>query len=218
MITGAPAISSVGSNTGLTYNFTTGFSGFGAGVIGVLLPAELLVFEGHLNNNYVSLDWSTSVETNSLGFGVERSYDGSNFTQIGYVAGAGNSSVQQNYSFTDPDMAQSSNYYRLKLMASDSSFQYSNTILVTSSADGFFKVLNNPFTNQLSIQLTTPSAGSIDIRLFDIIGKEMYHSTAAANTSSLINLDLSQKNLSPGVYILEVNTNNERHVAKVVKQ
>jgi hypothetical protein len=218
MVTGAPAISSLGTNTGLTYNFTTGFSGFGAGVIGILLQTQLLNFEGHLNNNYAALNWITSPETNNLGFSVERSYNGNNFSQIGYVASAGNSSLQQNYSFTDPDIAQTNNYYRLKLIGADSSYQYSKTILITSSTDGFFKVLNNPFTNQLSIQLTNPPADAIDIRLFDVIGKEIYRYTNAAKASSIITLDLSQKNLSAGMYILEVYSNNERHVAKVIKQ
>jgi hypothetical protein len=218
MVTGAPAISSLGTNTGLTYNFTTGFSGFGAGVVGVLLSAQLLNFEGHLNNNYAALNWTTSTEINDLGFGVERSYDGKNFLQLGYVEGAGNSSVQQNYSFNDPDAAQTNNYYRLKLVGTDSSYQYSKTILITSSSDGFFKVLNNPFNNQLSIQLTDPPADAIDVRLFDVIGKEIYRYTNAANSSSIINLDLSHKNLSAGMYILEVYSNNERHIAKVIKQ
>ncbi|HSZ84547.1 MAG TPA: M43 family zinc metalloprotease [Puia sp.] len=218
MVTGAPAISSLGTITGLTYNFTTGFSGFGAGVIGILLQTQLLNFEGRLNNNYAALNWTTSQETNNLGFSVERSYNGNSFSQIGYVASAGNSSEQQNYSFTDPDMAQTNNYYRLKLIGADSSYQYSNVILLSSSTDGFFKVLNNPFTNQLSIQLTNPPADAIDIRLFDVIGKEIYRYTNTASGSSIINLDLSQKNLSAGMYILEVYSNNERHVAKVVKQ
>src|SRR5579862_661241 len=218
MVTGAPAISNLGTNTALTYNFTTGFSGFGAGVVGILLQTQLLNFEGHLDGHNAALDWVTSPETNNLGFSVERSYDGINFSQVGYVTSAGNSTVQQHYAFTDPDAAQANNYYRLKLIGDDSSYQYSKIILITSSTDGFFKVLNNPFTNQLSIQLTNPPVDAIDIRLFDAIGKEIYRYANAANRSSIISLDLSKTNLSAGMYLLEVYSNNERHVAKVVKQ
>jgi hypothetical protein len=218
MVTGAPAISTLGTNTGLTYNFTTGFSGFGAGIVGGLLQTKLLDFEGKLNNSTVALDWSTSPESNNAGFNVERSYDGASFTKIGFVPGSGNSTSIQNYSFDDPAIPEASNYYRLKLISTDSSFQYSQIILITSATDGFFKVLNNPFTTQLSISLTNPAVGAIDVRLFDIIGNEIYRVTNASSGSSIINLDLSQKNLSSGMYILEVDTNNEKHVAKVIKQ
>ncbi len=218
MVTGAPTISSLGTNTGLTYNFTTGFSGFGAGVVGILLPVELLDFQGHLHNNNAVLEWSTSSETNNAGFGVERSYDGIDFAQIGYVSGAGNSTTKQDYSFTDPDAVHTNNYYRLKQISTAGQFQFSKTILIASSSDGFFKVLNNPFTNQINISFGKPADGTTDVRLFDIVGKEIYHGMNISGSSNTMTIDLSQKNISAGVYILEVIMNNERHVAKVIKQ
>jgi len=72
IVTGIPSITTLGTNTGLTYNFTTGFSGFGAGVVGTVLPIRVLNFEGRLSNNYVLLDWSTSSELNSKEFVIER--------------------------------------------------------------------------------------------------------------------------------------------------
>ena len=90
MVTGAPAISSLGTNTALTYNFTTGFSGFGAGVPGSSpLPISLLSFDGHLRDNTVQLNWATSQEEDSKLFGVERCLaTARSFVNIGNVPAA----------------------------------------------------------------------------------------------------------------------------------
>ncbi|MBS1915200.1 MAG: zinc-dependent metalloprotease [Bacteroidetes bacterium] len=218
MITGAPTISSLGTNTALTYNFTTGFSGFGAGVVGTTLPVELISFDGHLQNNNAVLNWSTSSEINSRYFDIERSYDEKNFTKIGSVVAAGNSSIQHNYSFTDPDNAQAENYYRLKQINIDSSFEYSKIVLVSDDVNGNFKVLNNPFTNAIDLQLGTNVYGQVQTRLLDITGKELYRNSSVSAGSSAIHVDLSGKSLSAGVYVLEVWFNNQNHVQKVVKQ
>ena len=220
MVTGSPVTTTLGTNTALTYNFTTGFSGFGAGVIGVILPVASIDLQGHLNNDNVVLNWSTASEVNSREFDVERSYDGNNFLKIGSVAASGNSTVTTNYLFKDPDIAQQDNYYRLKEIDNDNASGYSKVVLVErSNGDGAaFKVLNNPFTNSLDVQLGKEAYGKTETRLLDITGKELYHFTNNANGITTMHIDLSQKNISSGMYILELWFNNESHVAKVIKQ
>ncbi|HTS43113.1 MAG TPA: T9SS type A sorting domain-containing protein [Puia sp.] len=219
VVTGTPTISSLGTNTGLSYNFTTAFSGFGAGVAGTVLSIDLLSFQGQLNNNnLVLLNWSTSSEENSKGFDVERSYDGVQFTKIGYIPAAGNSSTEKDYSFTDPNLPQENNYYRLKKIDIDGNYAYSKVVMVRDPANNSFKVLNNPFTSYLDLQFGKPVTGNAQIRLMDITGREMFRYMPEVNGLTNLRIDLSQKPLSAGVYILEVLYNDEKHVARVVKQ
>lgn len=219
MVTGSPVISSLGTNTALTYNFTTGFSGFGAGVVGTTLPVTLIDLEGRLNNNHVALNWSTSTEQNSREFDIERSYDGVNFTKIGSVPAAGNSDGIENYVFTDPDIAHNDNYYRLEELDADNKTGYSKVILVQNTGtNGIFRVMNNPFTSYIDVQFGTQVIGNVETRLLDITGKELYKDLNGGTGLTGMHIDLSRKNLSPGVYILELWYNNETHVAKVVRQ
>ena len=219
MITGLAAVSSLGTNTALTYNFTTGFSGFGAGLIGTILPVELIYLEGQLKDNHVVLDWSTSSEVNSKTFDIERSYDGSTFIKIGSVDAAGNSTVTHNYLFTDPDAAHEDNYYRLKQTDLDNKTGDSKVVLVNNSNAGgvTYKILNNPFTNSLDVQFSNQNIGKVETRLLDITGKELYHNLNNV-TGSPVHIDLSGKNISAGMYLLELRYNNETHVEKVIKQ
>jgi len=219
VVIGTPAISTLGTNTGLSYNFTTGFSGFGAGVVGVALPISLLDFEGRLGNKNVLLNWSTASEENSKGFEIERSYDAVHFGKIGYVEAVGNSSSPKNYSFIDPDIAQENNYYQLKQIDLDNKFVLSKIILVKGLFANVFKILNNPFTNYIDIQFGEQVTGKTQIRLLDITGRELLRKTWEASGLSTLRIDLSQKNIVAGVYLLEVTfNNNQKHVERVVRQ
>ncbi|HWK03905.1 MAG TPA: M43 family zinc metalloprotease [Puia sp.] len=215
-----PTITTLGTNTALTYNFTNGFSGFGAGVPGLsVLPIGLLNFEGQLNNNNTLLDWTTSFESGSKGFEIDRSYDGTSFTSIGYVAAAGHSSTGRYYSFTDPSIAQDNNYYRLKEIDQDGKVTYSKIVLVkdpnlTTSA---FTVLSNPFTDHIDIVFGQSPAGKVGVRLLDMAGRELLSRSGDASAGSRMRIDLSGTTISSGIYLLELRFNNGVLTQKLLK-
>jgi len=219
MIVATPAITTLGTNTSLTYNFTTGFCGFGAGIVGVALPVGLLNFYGELSNNNVLLHWSTSLEENSKGFDIERSYDGMSFIKTGYVVATGYSSTRKDYSFTDPaDGVHENYYYRLKQIDLNDKYQYSKVISLKNTLDGSFKVLNNPFTSYLDLRFGKPVTGKVRARLLDITGKELLSNTSDVPGLTSMHIDFSHIHISPGVYLLEISFNNEKHVERVIKQ
>ena len=215
-----PTIGTLGTNTALTYSFTNGFSGFGAGIPALsILPIGLLDFEGQLKNDYGLLNWSTSFESGSRGFEIDRSYDGINFTSVGYVAAAGQSATALNYSFTDPSIAQDNNYYRLKEIDQDGKFTYSKIVLIkdpnlTTSA---FTVLSNPFTDHIDIVFGQIPAGRVGIRLMDMAGRELLVQSAEPSGGSRMRVDLSGTSISAGIYLLELRFNNSVHVQKLLK-
>jgi trimeric autotransporter adhesin len=219
--TGVPAISSLGTNTGLTYTFSTGFSGFGAGVPGTAtLPIGLLDFNGHLSGNNVALDWSTAMESGNKGFGIERSYDGKTFGNIAFIPGAVNSSTVRHYSFTDPMPAMAMNYYRLKQTDLDDRSVYTKTILVADpvSSGRSFLMLSNPFTNSLDILFTQAPLGKVHVRLLDVTGKELMRQVATVGGAGRMHIDLSGKSIAGGIYLLEVEFNGQVHMEKLVKE
>ena len=216
-----PTISTLGTNTALTYNFTNGFSGFGAGVPGLsILPIGLLNFEGQLNHNNAFLDWTTSFESGSKGFEIDRSYDGIHFTGIGYVPAAGHSSTARYYSFTDPAIAQDNNYYRLEEIDQDGKITYSKIVVITdpnlTTTD--FSVLSNPFTDHIDVVFGhTPAGNKVGVRLLDMAGRELLSRSKDASAGSRMRIDLSGTTISSGIYLLELRFNNSVRVTKVLK-
>src|SRR6185369_13902085 len=63
----------------------------------------------------VRLDWTTASEINNSYFTIERSLDGIAYEEIGRVEGAGNSTYDISYNYTDQSpSAHATIYYRLK--------------------------------------------------------------------------------------------------------
>ena len=97
-----------------TGTFTGGFSRFmlvTPEAVTAPLPVSLLTFTATPQGKSILLQWSTSQEINNKGFALERSTDGAAFTRIGWVAGAGNSSTQNDYNYTDRFVQTNTLYY-----------------------------------------------------------------------------------------------------------
>ena len=216
-----PTVGTLGTNTTLSYTFSNGFSGFGAGVPGLsILPIGLLNFDGQLRDNNALLEWSTAFEAGSKGFEVQRSYDGLNFTDIGFIAAVGNSTNPHSYTFTDPLIAQDINYYRLREIDQDGRFTYSKVIQIQdpNPTNRAFTILSNPFTDHIDLVFGQTPVGPVNIRLLDMTGRELLSRPGVASAGSRMRIDLSGTSISAGIYLLELRCNNSIHVEKLLKQ
>jgi len=194
----------------------TSFSDFGMGANsgGSLLPIELIHFSGKLNRQTKSVDltWSTSTEINNEVFEVERSQDGETFEEIGRVAGAGNSSSELQYLFTDKKPLKGIAYYRLKQVDFDGTFTYTHLVSVSniesSNANEEVEVslFPNPTNGLIKIFIPTDQP-EVQISIFDYNGNVVKSVIATNENSNNIYAELDLRGeLSSGVYLLKVAT------------
>ena len=215
-----PTIGTLGTHYSISYTFSNGFSGFGAGIPGAggTLPIELLSFTGKLQSENVKLNWSTSFEQNSKGFEIEKSLDGINFRKIGFVAGAGNSNSTRTYTFTDPHRAVEFNYYRLKLVDIDNTFAYSDVVLVKNA---FGKqdvyLAGNPITNSINIQFAKSPNGKVSVSIYDMKGSKIYTVTYNNYTQTSLQINTPNKLLAHGIYSVKVETAGKIYSLKAIK-
>jgi hypothetical protein len=198
--------------------FAIGTHGLGMwrGQAGVALPVNLITFDGTLVNKNAKLQWSTENELNNKGFELQRSYNGTDFKTIGFITSAANRSGAGSYAFNDPELAQSLNYYRLKQIDIDGSFEYSKIVLLKANISNDIKVLNNPFNNFIDIQLSTAFAPSSVMQLMDANGRLVSQQILMPN---LIRQRMNvRSNLAKGVYYLKVISGKQQFVTTVVKQ
>ena len=212
-----PTITTLGSNTVFTGTFT-GFSRFFLIDPAVVLPVSLLNLSVIETNKNAILQWSTLQETNNKGFEIEKSFDGINFTKIGFIDGAGTSSLVHNYSFTDKSKLTNVQYYRLKQIDFDARAVVSNTVVLKSNSREILDLLSvtNPFKTTINMLFTKPLTQSMNIELFDITGKKVFSTTRMPGTLSLIEFNVADK-LNKGNYILKVTTGDQQFVKKLVK-
>lgn len=161
----------------------------------VLLPVEWLDFQARLiNDERATLcTWSTGSETNNAYFTVERSADGLEWEPLGDVPGAGNSSVERNYQFTDQQPLFGRSYYRIRQTDFNGAFKFSDIRSVERKQAQPFAVAPNPGRDRFT--LTGYQDG--DLVIYDAQGRRI------AFTLQL-NGELNLHAAAPGVYFLEL--------------
>lgn len=183
--------------------------------IDVPLPVTWLYFNGINQGTNNLLKWATGSEQNTREFIVERSLDGINFSAVGTVPAAGNSSDTKTYSYTDVHIDRLNSsvmFYRLKQTDINRNFKYSNIIRLNYNRKGTGPsiVYPNPTNGSINILLDDNNMIGTEAILTDVNGKIIKTLKIVATNQSI---DLSA--MVNGIYLLRLN-NNE--TLKVVKQ
>lgn len=169
----------------------------------VPLPVELSSFTGWNESKMNVLEWETLSEENSSYFEIQKSANAEDFERIGNVNAAGNSANPITYDFDDMNPFFGNNYYRLKIVDLDGTYEYSEVILIKAEGKATVKGFPNPFTNNISFELVAPISGIVQISLYDITGKQVLYLEREV-ASGLSNQDLKLDNLTEGTYIAKV--------------
>lgn len=169
------------------------------------VPVELLSFTGKVKKNENRLTWSTASEYNTNYFLLEHSIDGQNFTTISKVAAAGYSNTVQQYEVKHTTTDRT-NYY--KLSQSDTDGELKSYGVITLVREGLVNepiIVVNPTTNNIDLQLETVKDETVQIDVFDRIGRLVKQYTLPATQGNNVwNLDGSK--YTSGVYIARVKT------------
>ena len=123
------------------------------------------------------MQWTTVLEVNDLGFTVQRSTDGVNFSNIGWVAGQGNSTTQHIYDYNDYNVTPGVVYY-YRLLQVDNNGHRNPTDIVEAMLSGgqvfaISDLFPNPASDHSSLDITTTLAQTITVKLYDVIGQQL---------------------------------------------
>lgn len=181
-----------GSN--LITGTVSSFSDFTAGEP-TAFPVEWLDFQAKFTEKeQVQLDWITASELNSDFFAVERSHIQGQWTQLGRVQSAGNSSGTTEYRYIDTKPLRGKTYYRLRQVDVDGAFDYSATVEI-SWEDHPILIYPNPVSDILTLEL--PENSGRKLKILDIHGRVVLKAKLTSGKQTL-----SLGSLSPGRYIL----------------
>ena len=151
-----------------------------------VLPVELSSFSATVFGSSVQLNWTTSSEINNMGFEIERlewnrqltiGNENTGWEKIGYVQGNGTTAEAKSYSFVDNTVTTGMYSYRLKQIDFDGSYAYSNEIEVGVDFTPKEFVLHqnypNPFNPSTTVEFSVPTTGTVTIKIFDMLGREI---------------------------------------------
>ncbi|MGG7666957.1 GEVED domain-containing protein [Dyadobacter sp. BHUBP1] len=94
-------------------------------MIEVPMPVTLASFDVTTETSTAILSWSTTSETNSDYFEIQRSNNARDWQAVGIQKSHGESSALIKYSFVDQTPSKGINYYRLKMVDFDGTFAFS---------------------------------------------------------------------------------------------
>ena len=178
------------------------------------LPITLVSFTAqNINNQYVSLHWTTAMEENNDHFTIERSSDGVHFALITSQKAVGNSNVNQNYSYSDLTPVNGVNFYRLRQVDIDGRIAEFPVIQVNFGLNGLPVVYPNPVTEIINV-----ASGKELVRSIRLIGMDGKEITSADNSAGLQVIKLNVSSISTGVYMLEIKTDSKTFQQKILKQ
>lgn len=209
---GSPAY---GSDTwgSVTSDWATSFSPFTFGTLtpNNALPVELIYFTAVKEGSTSLLQWSTALEINSDYFSVERSIDGGNdFIEIGQISAAGNSTQPLSYFTKDDAPATGINYYRLRIVDIDGSFEYSNIVALNFETNVYISIYPNPSNGFITIESNSLPVSNVS--LYDVTGKVV----SELSNINTVKSQLDVSTLSEGVYWLHVNSEQQVKTYKIL--
>lgn len=181
-----------------------------------VLPVSLLSYDARLQQGKVNVSWTTATETRNDFFTIERSANGVDFTAIGTVNAAGNSTDTRNYIFTDAAPLAGISYYRLSQTDMDAQRQFMGVKRIENNILKNFEVKTlSGYSGKLVLQINTAVQGQYHLTVFDIAGRKWKEETMHLGMGSV----RKEFALTPGVYIWEMTgANGDAMLQKVVVQ
>ena len=177
------------------------------------LPVTLLSFTAKPEGDRVQLAWATTSERDADRFVVERSADLSEYVSVGEVTAKGTTDARQYYGLTDRQPLPGNNYYRLRQIDLDgTSHTFKPVAAVVTVDDVVATVYPNPADpTRIHLRLWNADAGTV--RLLTLSGQLVESRLERRPGEADL---IPQDPLTAGLYWVDVQTNGQRRVSKVV--
>jgi len=187
------------------------------------LPIELTSFDGWLTQGKVELEWVVASQINNDYFSIERSTDGVSFETIGTIKGAGTSSANTIYRFTDASPYEGISYYRLRQTDYNGKSELFDPIVLEYRKKVNQLTLNkawpNPFSNQFTINYSVEDPTTVEISIVNLKGNTVFKNTVMPEKGENEYRYSEGSELPPGVYLVYlIKDGNSSNSLKLIKR
>ncbi|OJJ23898.1 hypothetical protein BKI52_05985 [marine bacterium AO1-C] len=190
-------------------------------VLGIPLNAQMIHFDGKLQDKNVFLNWVISAETNVRVYEVQRAISGGKFQTIGKVTAQGGNGEPLVYDFVDRDLplGQQFVYYRLNVVNYDGTHGFSPIVDIEIASINKLgaKLSPNPIKAGQASQLTfnAPKVGSAIISVINLMGV-VVRSQPIATSKGYNSVSIDTQGLKAGIYLIKLNTTHIQESKRLV--
>lgn len=195
---------------GTNQQFTVAEVGCPAGVQ-ALESSQIVVFEGKIDNRKAVLQWVVNNEDLKDYYEIEKADDNHDFQQLTVVNG-NSSDVLRTFSYTDENIVDGDNYYRLKSIAADGSVKTSEVVKLRYAQPENYTLSPNPASDVLDIDLSDIQGKAVELTLISALGKVIRSEKIESvdKTHHKMSLD----NVENGQYFVKIQAADKRMVIK----
>lgn len=169
------------------------------------LPLRLLDFSVGWQSQVVVLRWTTTDETGTVRFIIQRSGDGSSFEDMGQVDGTGGG-LQTDYSWTDQAPLAGKSFYRLKVLGDeDTYFSKIAGVLAKGKNLDIVRLYMPGGESTLILEVSARKDQLLTISVINAAGVKV-RKLSAVGMSPSSNIFISLSGLAAGQYFVQVST------------
>ena len=165
------------------------------------------------NDKHALLEWKIQEDGSTLGYEVEKSYDGNNWEHL-IVLGTDGHPGLKSYRHTDQNIGYGKTFYRLKFIGNN---RYSEIRIVNRARlEDIMVIRPNPVRDRALINVNVENRSVAEIYLFTSEGRQLYHQKLIMEPGKS-ELELPVKTEWPnGTYVLRLFLNHETISRKLI--
>jgi len=184
----------------------------------IILPVTTVSFSGDLLDREAHLRWVTVSEFDNDYFVLEQAVNDDNFVQIATIDGVGTTTETTEYSYIDLQVAEGDNYYQLTQVDNDGTKHSIGIIALNyTSVISDLRIVPNPASESIGVMFTASSHEDCMVTLADQTGRVVY-SEVRALSKGTNTLPFTIADLANGLYFVQINVSNRRHVKRFIKE
>lgn len=168
------------------------------------------------DGNSINLNWSTSSETNSDYFIIQRSKDGVLFDDVMQEIATGNSSVATRYSVTDYRPYTATSFYRVVEVDADGKFTQIGLTIANFEMELSMNVYPGPSQNTFNVSITAKTQKQVLVVVRDVQGNEFFSKVILVRSVDEIMAIEPEGKLPKGLYTIVASSNNAIYSKKIM--
>jgi Secretion system C-terminal sorting domain len=183
------------------------------------LPVNLVNVKAFEKGSAIQIEWTNLTETELVGYFVERSANGRDYSTVGQVAPRANSGDRESYTSIDAAPLAGVSYYRIRATEVDGKSVYSKAIRVIlgDNPKGLSLYPNPVRGNEVSIGFSA-AKGQYNLRVMNTAGQEVYTQRLSHPGGTITQNITLPSSLKSGVYSLQISGDNFREAKMFVIQ
>jgi len=184
------------------------------------LPINLVSFEARAARQYIDVMWSTASEVNTSEFIVERTRNGKDFTPVGKLKAAGNSTTLKSYSVRDLNPLEGNNYYRLKEIDFDGSVTTHKLVYAqfARTNNNEIDVIPNPAKDVINIKFPSQKDDQVHVVITDTRGRLIRNEITTAQSEGINFIEFDLSDIPQGIYAVRLFTSEKNLNTRFLKQ